>query len=78
MAQPIMVTVVEREPETSTVVDVLLGAIGLTGGLLILALLLGAAMGGALIAWKRWAERNRPRGPRAGDESDAIHISPYA
>ena len=78
MSQPIMVTVVERETEATTVADVLIGAIGLTGVIVLVAVVLGALLGGALIGWKRWSERNRTDGPRAGAESDAIHISPYA
>ena len=76
--QPIMVTVVERPVEGTTVADVLLGAIGLTGVLIGLALLLGVALGVGIVLYKRMKERNRTDGPRAGADSDAIHISPYA
>ena len=78
MSQPIMVTVVEQPVEGTTVADVLLGAIGLTGVLVLLAVLLGLVLGGAIITVKRYRERNRTDGPRAGKESGAIHISPYA
>lgn len=75
---PIMVQVVEKPVEGTTVADVLLGAIGLTGVLVLLAILLGLALGAAIVLYKRYAERRRTDGPRAGADSDAIHISPYA
>jgi hypothetical protein len=75
---PIMVQVVEKPIEGTSVADVLLGAIGLTGVLIALAVLLGLALGGVIILYKRHAERRRTDGPRAGADSDAIHISPYA
>jgi hypothetical protein len=77
-APPIMVQVVEKPIEGTSVADVLLGAIGLTGVLIALAVLLGLALGGVIILYKRHAERRRTDGPRAGADSDAIHISPYA
>ncbi len=52
--QPIMVEVVQQPVKSTTVADVLLGAIGLTGVLVLAALLLGALLGGALIAFKTW------------------------
>jgi len=76
--QPIMVTVVEQPTEGTTVADVLLGAIGLSGVLIMLALVLGLALGGGIVLYKRMKERGRTDGPRAGADSDAIHISPYA
>ena len=78
MQQPIMVTVVERPVEGATVADVLLSAIGLTGVLVLLAILLGLLLGAAIVGVKRYRERGRTDGPKAGAESDAIHISPYA
>jgi hypothetical protein len=74
---PIMVQVVEKPVEGTTVADVLLGAIGLTGVLVLLAILLGLALGAAIVLYKRYTERRRTDGPRAGADSDAIHISPY-
>ena len=50
--QPIIVSVVEEPVETTTVSDVLIGSLGLTGVLLLTALVLGAALGGILIGIK--------------------------
>ena len=73
--QPIMVNVVEQPVESTTLSDVIIGSIGLTGALLIVALLLGLVLGGILIAFKHLRGRNKPN---AGPGSDAPHISPYA
>ena len=79
MQQPaIMVTVAEQPVQGTTVADVLLGAIGLTGVLILVAIGLGLLLGGSIVAYKRMVERRRTDGPRAGADSDAIHISPYA
>jgi hypothetical protein len=78
MHQPIMVSVVEQPVEGTSVADFLLGAIGLTGVLVLLAIVLGLVLGGLIVAYKRFKDRGRTDGPRAGAESDAIHISPYA
>lgn len=74
-SSPVMVKVIETPAESTTVSDVLIGAFGLTGVLLILALLLGLVMGGVLIVVKRMRAPDRVE---AGLESDAIHISPYS
>jgi hypothetical protein len=79
MQEPIMVRVIESPPvEGTTVADVLLGAIGLSGVLIALAILLGIALGAVIVLYKRRKDRDRTDGPRAGADSDAIHISPYA
>ena len=52
-AQPIIVRVVEEPLRTTNVADVLIGALGLAGAMTVSALLLGAVLGGLLIAWKR-------------------------
>lgn len=49
---PIIVDVVQESTRSTTVADVLLGAIGLTGVLVLAAVLLGAMLGGILIAIK--------------------------
>jgi hypothetical protein len=49
---PIIVHVVQPATETTTVADVLIGAFGLTGLLVLLAVLLGGAFGGILIGIK--------------------------
>ena len=52
-----MVQVVEQPVEETTVADVLLGAIGLTGALVIGAVLLGALFGALLIGLKKTREK---------------------
>lgn len=74
-SQPIMVHVVEQPVKTTTVGDVLIGSMGLTGVLILVALSLGLALGGLLIGWKLL--RARYGRAKSGD-SDTIHISPYA
>lgn len=66
--QPIMVEVVQQPVESTTVADVLLGAIGLTGVLVLAAVLLGALLGGMLIAYKTW------RGGQDSADTETIHI----
>jgi hypothetical protein len=68
---PIIVHVVQTPIESTTVSDVLIGAIGLTGLLLLLAVLLGGMFGGALIGFKILRRRLNVD---AGDESEIIHI----
>jgi hypothetical protein len=68
---PIIVQVVEQPVRSSTVVDVLLGAIGLTGVLVVAAVLLGLLLGGILIGLKMW---RTPPTFEAGAESGTIHI----
>jgi len=51
-AQPIIVHVVQPATESTTVADVLIGAFGLTGLLVLLAVLLGGVFGGILIGIK--------------------------
>ncbi len=71
LQNPIIVKVVQQPVESTTVADVLVGAIGLTGVLVLFALLLGGALGGVLIGVKVLRARLNPE--RASD-SDAIHI----
>ena len=68
---PIIVQVVQTPIQSTTVSDVLIGAIGLTGLLLLLAILLGGMFGGALIGFKILRRRLNVE---AGDESEIIHI----
>ena len=51
-SQPIIVKVIEAPTESTTIVDVLVGALGLTGALLLAALVLGVILGGILIGVK--------------------------
>ena len=48
-----MVRVVQPTVEETSVADVLIGSIGLTGVLVLLAILLGGILGGALIGVKK-------------------------
>jgi hypothetical protein len=52
-SNPVMVKVVEPAVESTTVADILIGALGLTGAMLFAALLLGALLGGLLIGIKK-------------------------
>lgn len=70
-SSPIIVQVVQQPVESTTVADVLLGAMGLTGVMVLAAVVLGALLGGALIGLKHW--RARLDDGRT-DESDTIHI----
>lgn len=68
--QPIIVHVVETPVESTTVADVLIGAIGLTGVLVLLAALLGGVLGATLVGIK--ILRQRYAGP--APDSGTIHI----
>lgn len=68
---PIIVHVIQQPVESTTIGDVLIGAIGLTGVLVLVAILLGAAFGGVLIGMKLL--RRRLNVDPASD-SDIIHI----
>jgi hypothetical protein len=57
LQNPVMVRVVDQPVESTTAADVLLGAIGLTGALILGALLLGALFGGILIGVKKLREK---------------------
>ena len=52
-AQPIVVRVVEEPVKSTGVSDILIGALGLTGVMLMAALLLGLLLGGLLIGIKK-------------------------
>ena len=52
-AQPIVVRVIEEPVKSTGVADILVGALGLTGVMLLAALLLGALLGGLLIGIKK-------------------------
>lgn len=67
---PIIVKVVQQPIESTTVSDVLIGAIGLTGVLILLAALLGGLFGGLLIGVKLLRRRFNIERP----ESDIIHL----
>ena len=67
--QPIIVHVVQQPVDSTTVADVLIGAFGLIGVMVLVAVVLGLAFGGILIGVKILRARYR-----VGPDSDAIHI----
>lgn len=70
---PIVVRVVEEPVESTGISDILIGALGLTGVMLLAALLLGAVLGGILIAIKRIrAKYNLEPVP----DSEAMRVTP--
>lgn len=72
-SNPILVRVVEEAPvESTTVADVLIGAIGLTGLLIIVALIAGGLLGGALVGIKKWREKS---GREPIPDSEALKIT---
>jgi hypothetical protein len=68
---PIIVQVVQQPVESTSLSDVLVGAIGLTGALILLAVLLGGAFGGLLIGVKMLRRRLNQE---PASDSDIIHI----
>ncbi len=69
--QPIIVHVIQPATESTTVADVLIGAFGLTGLLVLLAIVLGALFGGILIGIKVIRRRMNIEPPR---DAGIIHI----
>lgn len=62
--QPIIVKLVEVPAKETSLSDVIFGALGLVGVLLVAAALLGAVLGGGLILYNRWRVRTgRDKGP---------------
>jgi len=57
LQDPVIVTLVDKPSEQTTFADVLLGAFGITGALVLLALVLGALMAVALV---KWNQHHRP------------------
>ena len=71
--QPIVVHVIEEPVESTGVSDILIGALGLTGVMLMAAILLGALLGGILIGVKRLrAKYNLEPVP----DSEALRVTP--
>jgi uncharacterized protein YneF (UPF0154 family) len=68
---PIIVQVVQQPVESTSLSDVLVGAIGLTGALILLAVVLGGAFGGLLIGVKLLRRRLNQE---PASDSDIIHI----
>ena len=72
LQRAVMVHVVQEPIDETTVADVLLGAIGLTGVLIISALLLGALFGAILIGIKKTREKYNLE---AVPDSEALRIT---
>jgi hypothetical protein len=70
---PIMVRVAEQPVESTSISDILVGALGLTGVMLLAALLLGAALGGALIGLKLLRARLNLE---PTNDPDALRVTP--
>jgi uncharacterized membrane-anchored protein len=74
-SQPHIVTVVEQSVESTTVSDILVGALGLTGVMLLAAALLGALLGALLIGIKKFRARyNLEPVP----DSESLRITPFS
>ena len=73
LQNPIVVQVVQQPVESTSLADVLIGAIGLTGALVLLAVVLGGAFGGLLIGLKL-LRRRRMEDIGFASDSDIIHI----
>jgi hypothetical protein len=69
--QPIIVHVIQPATESTTVADVLIGAFGLTGLLVLLAIVLGGMFGGILIGIKVLRRRMNIEPP---PDAGIIHI----
>ena len=70
---PIIVRVIQEPVKSTTIVDVLLGSLGLVGVLLLAALILGAILGGTMIGIKLLRARyNLEPTP----DSESLRITP--
>jgi hypothetical protein len=73
--EAMIVRVVEQPVQDTSVTDVIIGAIGLTGFLLLTAALLGLALGCALIGVKKLRARY---GVEAEVDPDALRVTPHS
>jgi hypothetical protein len=74
-SQPVMAKVIEPAVESTTVADILIGALGLTGAMLFAALFLGALLGGLLIGIKKFRARyNLEPVP----DSESLRVTPFS
>lgn len=67
---PVIIKVVAPPTEEVSVVDVIVGALGLTGLIAIAAIVAGIVLGILLIGFKRWREKDKPGGDLAGTRLD--------
>jgi hypothetical protein len=73
LPHPIVVRVVEQPVHETTIADVIFGSLGLVGVLLIAAALMGLALGGGLILYKRLRHRD---GLDAEDDGANLRVTP--
>ncbi len=72
-AQPIIVQVLDEPVKSTGVGDIIIGALGLTGVMLLAALLLGALLGGLLI----WIKKVRAKyNLEPVSDHDALRVTP--
>jgi hypothetical protein len=71
--KPIIVRVLEEPEDSTTIVDVLVGSLGLTMVLLLAAIVLGAILGGILIGVKLFRARYNLEPP---DDSESLRVTP--
>ena len=71
--EPIIVHVVQEPAKSTTIVDVLVGSLGLTTVLLLAAIVLGAVLGGILIGVKLLRARFDLEPPPDGD---SLRVTP--
>lgn len=71
--EPIIVRVIEEPAKSTTIVDVLVGSLGLTTVLLLAAIVLGAVLGGILIGVKLLRARFNLEPPPDGD---SLRVTP--
>ena len=72
-AQPIIVKVIDEPVKSTGVGDIIVGALGITGVLLLAALLLGALLGGLLI----WIKKLRAKyNVETVSDHDALRVTP--
>jgi hypothetical protein len=71
-SQPIVVKIIEEPIRETTVVDVLIGAIGLTGVLVLIAVVCGAALGGLFVLYRKVQAKRRPYRPEPGEDVPRI------
>ncbi|MCA1560294.1 MAG: hypothetical protein LC804_08525 [Acidobacteria bacterium] len=72
-SSPIMVRVIEQPAESTSVSDILIGALGLTGVLLLAAAVLGVLLGGVLVGIKLVRARYNLE---AVPDSESMRVTP--
>lgn len=71
-SQPIVVKILEEPARETTVVDVLIGAIGLTGLLVLIAVVCGVTLGGLFVLYRKIQAKRRPYRPEPGEDVPRI------